>query len=151
MFNPERYRSFISLALAIVAMFIVGCSSVSEEPTPAYTPDQIALIEQYQTDLEGLRTRMGEIPALIAQKDWTNVRNLVHGPLGDLRFKMLTIAKNLSSSDQTKARDLSGEVFKYLVAVDAAAQDQNQERAFAGYDQLIATYKQFIDTIPERS
>jgi len=151
MFNSERYRSMLSLLLAVVSVFIVGCSGVAEEPTPAYTPDQIALIEQYQTDLQTLRDRVDEIPSLINKKDWTNIQNLIHGPLGELRFKMLTIARNLSSSDQTKASNLSKDVFKALVNIDAAAEEQNKEKALDGYDDLITTYEKFINTIPEQA
>lgn len=150
MFASQRYRTLLSFVLAIAAIFVVGCSSAPPAP-PLYTPEQINLIEKYETDLEGLRSRVSELSGLIDNNDWTNVRNLIHGPLGELRFKMLTIARNLSSSDQAKARDLSREVFKYLVAIDSAAVDQNRSRAVAGYDQLVDAYERFINTIPREA
>jgi photosystem II protein PsbQ len=151
MFRAKRYRAFIAFVLVSLSALIVGCSSVAEEPKPVYTVDQIALINDYQADLQGLRTRVDEIPELVNKKDWTNVRNLIHGPLGELRFKMLTIARNLSSSDQSKARELSNDVFKYLVAIDAASEAQDKEKAIASYDQLVSAYEKFIDTIPDQA
>ncbi len=148
MFNSQRYRSVISLVLAIAAVFIVGCSP-APEAKPVYSPEQIDLIGQYQSDLEQLRTRIDELPELIDFANWTDVRNLIHGPLGDLRFKMLTIARNLSESDEKKARDLSGRVFKYLVDIDQAAVNQNKVKAFSSYDNLVNAYEQFINTIPQ--
>lgn len=150
MFASQRYRTLLSLVLAIAAVFIVGCSS-TPPASPLYTPEQINLIENYEADLDDLRSRVSELPDLIDNNDWTNVRNLIHGPLGELRFKMLTIARNLSSSDQAKARDLSSEVFKYLVAIDAAAVDQSRSRAISGYDQLVGAYERFINTIPREA
>ncbi|MEM7769751.1 MAG: photosystem II protein PsbQ [Cyanobacteria bacterium P01_E01_bin.6] len=149
MFDSQRYRTFLSLVLAIATVFIVGCSSGTPEKPPAYTQEQINLIEQYQADLEGLRNRVDELPALIDKKDWTNVRNLIHGPLGELRIKMLTITRRLSSSDQTIASNLSSDVFKSLVAIDEAAAEQSQLKAVSGYNRLIDAYKKFIDTIPD--
>lgn len=148
MFDSQRYRSVVSLVLAIAAVFIVGCSP-APEAKPVYSPEQIDLIGQYQTDLERLRTRIDELPELIDFANWTDVQNLIHGPLGDLRFKMLTIARNLSESDEKKARNLSGDVFKYLVDIDQAAANQNKAKAFTGYDNLVAAYERFIDTIPQ--
>lgn len=150
MFASQRYRTLLSLVLAIAAVFIVGCSS-TPPASPLYTPEQINLIENYEADLDDLRSRVSELPDLIDNNDWTNVRNLIHGPLGELRFKMLTIARNLSSSDQAKARDLSSEVFKYLVAIDAAAVDQSRSRAISSYDQLVGAYERFINTIPREA
>ncbi len=150
MFDSPRYRSVMSFVLAIAAVFIVGCSS-APAPKPVYSPEQINLIGQYQSDLERLRSRVDELPELIAYKDWTNVRNLIHGPLGDLRFKMLTIARNLSSSDQAKARDLSGEVFKYLVELDAAAEEQSTPKAVSSYNGLVDAYERFTTAIPKKA
>lgn len=148
MFDSSRYRSVISLILAIATVFIVGCSS-APAPKPVYSPEQINLIGQYQADLDRLRSRIDELPELIAYKDWTDVRNLIHGPLGDLRFKMLTIARNLSSSDQVRARDLSSEVFRYLVELDAAAEEQSTPKAVSSYNNLVNAYERFITTIPK--
>ena len=150
MFASQRYRALLSLVFAIATVFIVGCSSAPPAP-PLYTPEQINLIENYEADLDDLRSRVSELPDLIDNNDWTNVRNLIHGPLGELRFKMLTIARNLSSSDQAKARELSSEVFKYLVAIDAAAVDQSRSRAISSYDQLVGAYERFVNTIPREA
>jgi len=148
MFDWKRYRAFLSLVLAIALTLVVGCSS-APPPKPVYSPEQINLIGEYQSDLESLRGRIDELAELIDYSKWSDVESLIHGPLGDVRFKMQAIARNLSSSDQKTARSLAKEVFNGLVEVDAAATEQNKAKAFSGYDKLVAAYERFIDAIPQ--
>ena len=99
-----RSRSILSLILAMVAVFLISCSSptVAKAP-PTYTPAQIEQIKEYAPTLLALRDRMSEIPVLIQRRDWIGVRNFIHGPLGELRLKMTYITRNLLPTDQTKA------------------------------------------------
>lgn len=144
----QRYRSIFSFCLAIVMLFAVGCSSGQPAPPPVYSPEQVDLIQQYTSDLKVLRSRIDELPELVASQEWADVENLIHGPLGELRFTMLNLARNLPAELESEARSLSKEVFKTLVKIDASAQAQSKPKAIEGYDELVQTYEEFLEVIP---
>ncbi len=143
----QRYRSIFSFCLAIIMLLVVGCSSAQPAP-PVYSPDKADLIREYSSGLKELRTRVDELPALIADENWPDVENLIHGPLGELRFRMLNVARNLPAELESKARSLSKDVFQTLVEIDASAQVRNESKAVEGYNALIDKYEEFIELIP---
>lgn len=144
----QRYRSILSVCLAIVLLLVVGCSSGQPAPPPVYSPEQVDLIQEYTSDLKDLRRRVDDLPALIAAKNWPDVENLIHGPLGELRFDMLNLARNLPPELESKARSLSKEVFQTLVEIDASARAQSQSKAVEGYNKLVNKYEEFIKLVP---
>lgn len=146
--NLKRIRAVLCASFAVLVFFITGCSSSAEVKPPVYSPDQMALIKQYTADLDALQPRLDEIPPLIASEDWTNIRNLIHGPLGELRFKMLNIARNLPPDLQGTAKDVANDVFEAIVDIDAAAEAQNSARVVSSYNALIKDYERFLDLMP---
>lgn len=149
--HSTRYRVFFTCVVAALMMLLVGCSSANEAPPPVYSPEQINLIQEYTSDLKDLRARIDELPGLIEDEDWSDVKNLIHGPLGELRFKMLNIARNLSPNLESRARDISKDVFNNLVEIDASAQVQSSAKSFEGYNKLVKNYEKFLDIIPSEA
>ena len=147
-----RSRSILSLILAMVAVFLISCGSptVAKVP-PTYTPAQIEQIQEYAPTLLALRDRMSEIPVLIQRRDWIGVRNFIHGPLGELRLKMTYITRNLLPTEQTKARQITRQLFDDLVKVEQAIEENSTSGAVRSYQTAFADINKFVELIPKQA
>ncbi len=146
------YRSVLSLILLIVATFLVSCGSPSAAKLPeTYTSAQIEQIQQYVPDLVALRDRMNEIPTLIQRRDWIDVSNFVHGPLGELRMKMTYVTRNLLPKDQEVARQATRDFLNDLLKIEQAAADSNSQSAVRSYQAALADINKFLGVVPKPS
>jgi photosystem II protein PsbQ len=148
-----KYRSILALVLAFVAVFLIGFSrpvwAKTKAKTPTYTSEQIAEIQTYANDVAVMRDRMPELQALIQKEDWTFVRNFIHGPLGELRFKMSAVARDLLPEAQKQARQVSTDVFNNLVGIDRAAEQSDYKLAVRNYGLAIQNLEKFFTLIPK--
>lgn len=145
-----RYRSILSLILVVLVTLLVSCSSpTTAKVPPTYTPAQVQQIQQYVPDLLALRDRMKTIPSLVQRKDWIDVSNFVHGPLGEMRLTMTYISRNLLPQDQKKARELVRDFFDNLVRIDQAAQLSNARNVTLNYREALADVDGFIRLLPQ--
>ena len=118
-----RYRSILSLILAIVATFLVSCGSPTTATVPqTYTTAQVEQIQEYVPGIMALRDRMKEIPSMIQRRDWIDVSDFIHGPMGELRLKMTYVTRNLLPKDQAGAREATRDFFDDLVQIYQAAE-----------------------------
>lgn len=145
-----RYRSILSLIIVIVATFLVSCGSptVAKAP-PTYTAAQIEQIQQYVPDMVALRDRMSELQMLIKRRDWIDVSNFIHGPLGELRLEMINVSRKLLPKDQERASQLTRDFFDDLVKIDQAAKDGQSERVTLNYRQALADLDNFLQLLPK--
>lgn len=147
-----RSRSILSLILAIVAVFLVSCSSPTAAKLPqTYTPVQIEQIQEYLPDIISLRNRMSEIPIMIQRRDWIGVRNFIHGPLGELRLKMTYVTRNLLPSQQKAAREVTRQLFDDLVKVEQAIEESNTQGAVRNYQATLADINKFLELVPQQA
>lgn len=144
-----KYRSLISLLLAFVATLLVSCSSPAEIKPPTYSSEQISQIQGYAAEISALRDRLPELQKLIQKEDWIYVRNFIHGPLGELRFKLTALSRNLLPDAQPEANSLSKEVFDHLVDIDRAAQDSNYKLAVRNYAEALKDLDAFLKLLPQ--
>jgi photosystem II protein PsbQ len=146
-----RYRSFISLILVILTAFLVGCSSPTTATVAStYSSAQIQQIQQYVPDIESLRDRASkEIPSLVQRKDWIDVGNFVHGPLGELRLTMNYMTRNLLPQDQAKARQITRDFFDNLVRIDQAAQKGDASKVVLNTREAVADIDNFLQLLPK--
>lgn len=148
-----RYRSLLSLILVIVATFLVSCGSPTVATVPqTYTATQIERIQRTVPEIIGLRDRMGkELPTLIKRRDWIDVSNFIHGPVGELRLEMINISRNLLPKDQERARDLTRDFFDHLVKIDQAAKNDEYQKAALNYREALADLDNFLQLVPKPS
>lgn len=145
-----RHRSILSLILVIVATFIVSCGGpTAAKVAPTYTATQIEQIQQYVPDLAALRDRMSEIPVFIQRRDWIDVRNFIHGPLGELRLKMTYVTRNLLPQDQEAGRQLTRDLFNDLVKIEQAAEESNSQAAVRNYQAALTDINKFLQLVPQ--
>jgi photosystem II protein PsbQ len=148
-----RQRSILSLILGILATFIVSCGSptVAKVP-PTYTAAQVEQIQQYVPKIVGLRDRAtSELQRLIQNRDWINVSDFIHGPLGELRLQMIYVTRNLLPQDQDKARQATRKFFDDLVTIDQAAQKGEYQRAARNYREALGDIDAFLELVPKSS
>jgi photosystem II protein PsbQ len=142
------YRSIIAFVLMLLTTMLVSCSSVAEAKPLSYTPAQVEEIQTYAADLVALRDRLPELADLVQKENWTFVRNFIHGPLGELRTKMIYLSRNLLPSDQTKAAALAKETFQSLVALDAAAEKADYKVAIRNLGKTTESLNTFLELVP---
>ncbi len=147
-----KYQSIFTAVLAVVMVVLLNLGNVAEAKRAAkplsYTSEQIAQVQEYAAELSALRDRMPELADLIQKQDWVFVRNFIHGPLGELRAKMLYAAQNLLGDDQKQARTVAKAVFDNLVAIDQAAQNRDYKLAIRNYAETIRDFDNFLNLLP---
>ncbi|HAG81747.1 MAG TPA: photosystem II protein PsbQ [Cyanobacteria bacterium UBA12227] len=146
----KRYQSILALVLAVVTTFLVSCSSpTATKAPPTYTSTQLEQIQKYASTIDGFRDRITELNNLIQNQEWIEVGSLIHGPLGTLRQEMAYLTRNLLPSAQPAARKAAKDVFCHLEAIDAAAQDNNYQKARDNYKEALKDFDAFLRQIPE--
>ncbi len=148
-----RQQSILSLILVIVATFIVSCGSPTvAKVAPTYTTAQVEQIQQRVPEIVALRDRTtSELQRLIQNRDWINVSNFIHGPLGELRLQMTYVSRNLFPKDQDGARQATRDLFNHLVKIDQAAQGGEYQRATLNYREALADIDVFLQLLPQPS
>ena len=143
----RHYRSILALALAFVTAFLVSCSSPTTK-TLTYSPTQIERIQSYSSGITKLRSRMPELATLIENREWIDVRNFIHGPLGELRIRMGNLARNLLPDAQGQARQSAQDIFTHLEEIDEAAQNGDYRQAIRNYAEAIKDFDAFFQLVP---
>lgn len=150
----SKYRSIVALAMAFVMTLFITFVSPAEakaksKKAPSYTADQIETIQTYANDIDQMRSRFVELGELIEAEDWTFTRNFIHGPLGELRFKMLGIARELFPNAAKEARNLTRDVFNQLNLIDKAAVDKDYRAAKRAFNTMNSGIEQFLNLVPQ--
>ncbi|MBW4581001.1 MAG: photosystem II protein PsbQ [Tildeniella nuda ZEHNDER 1965/U140] len=144
-----KYRSAIAFILMLITVTCVSFGCTAAEKSVSYTTTQVEEIQTYAAEVSELRDRLPELATLVEKQNWTFVRNFIHGPLGELRTKMVYISRNLLPDDQIKARDRAKETFKSLVAIDAAAEKEDYKAAVRSLDKTIKGLDSFLELVPQ--
>lgn len=146
----KRYRSILACLFALVAVFVVSCGSAEVVAPPTYTNTQLQQIQKYNTNISALRDRMtGELQTSISERDWVNVDNFIHGPLGTMLQEMNYAIRNLLPDEQPAARKVAKELFNDLVKVGEAAEVADQRSTQTSYQQALQDVDNFLELLPQ--
>ena len=144
----KRLKTILTTFLLVLCTtMLVACSTPVAE-APVYTPGQLAEVQRYEADVLVSRDRFDQLPDLLARTDWTNLRNLIHGPLGDLRRQMTNLSSVLVSSDQTQAEKLTQSFFQHLESLDGAAKAQEVKRSETLLKLAQSDLEAFLNLLP---
>jgi len=148
-----KLRSIVVAVLALAFIVLLNFGSVAEaKPKPqTYTGEQIEQIQSYTSELSALRDRLPELAALIQKQDWIFTRNFIHGPLGELRTKMLNVSRYVLPDAQPRIRAAAKLVFDNLVAIDEAAEVSNYKAAIRNYAETVRDFDAFLQLLPKAS
>ncbi|NDJ17268.1 photosystem II protein PsbQ [Myxacorys almedinensis] len=147
-----NYRSILALVLAIVvALFLWFGNPASTKPVKqiSYTSEQIAEIQTSMDAVTEMRDRFPELKTLIDNKDDMFTRNFIHGPLGEMRVKLSSVARNLLPDAQKQARQIAKDVSKDLVEIDRAAAARDFPSATLYYNELLKDLDGFYQLLPQ--
>jgi photosystem II protein PsbQ len=142
------FRPFISLLLVCIAVLVVSCSDATVK-APTYSTETLAKIQMASSGVEKIKERLPELATYIDKQDWNNVRTFIHGPLGELRTRMVGISKELLPAQRTKSLALGKEIFVHLNKIDSAAADNNKTLAASNYTEALKDFAAFNDLLPE--
>lgn len=146
-----RYRTFIGLILAAITVFVVGCGGANVSQPTTYTDSQIEAIQTYTPRVLELRDRFPELENYIQNKDWVNIGSFIHGPMGELRFKLDQVARRLLPQDAEKAKNLEDDLAKHLERLDAAAAAFDQIESGKQYRLALDDFDEFLSLIPDEN
>jgi photosystem II protein PsbQ len=148
----EVVRPILSLLLVAVTLFLVSCGGTpTEVKTTQYSAADLEQIQRYTTDIQELRDRLLEIPPAVRQENWRDIQTLIHGPLGELRFKMSNVTRFLNASVQEEARSSSKNVFEHLVKIDEASEIRDSRQLLKNYNGVLEDFDAFLSLIPKES
>lgn len=142
-------RSVLALVLALLATFMVACSS-PPSPPPTYTSAQLEIIQRHSNSIVTQRDRLTQdFPGLIQKRDWTFIRNLIHGPLGTLGPDTNYIITNLLSKDVKAVKEAAKLISSDLARLDQGAKDANYDAVVRSYGQTVADINAFLELVPK--
>lgn len=147
MFN---LRSVLALILVVVTTFLVSCSGGQvNTPPPTYTLEKIESIQKFVKPIESARQDLSKLKQLIDEKDWTDTRNFIHGPLGQLRRDMSYLSRELLPQDQKQATQLIKDLFSDFEELDSEAKAKNTSLALQRYTDAVGHFDAFLRLIPQ--
>lgn len=143
-------KRFLPLILVLVVTFLTACGGSPEAKVPpTYTAEKIAQLQQYAGPITAARQRMPELAILILKKEWIDVENFIHGPLGQVRGSMGFISRNLLPKDQDTAKQAAKELFVHLEKIDTAAKANRVDIAEQQFAEALKDFDAFLDLIPD--
>lgn len=144
------FRNLLSLVLILVTTLLVSCSSPNQAKIPTvYSPEKIAQLQVFVEPIDTAQEQMSTLKELIQTENWVDTRNFIHGPFGYLRQDMRILVGKLLPKDQSKAEQLSKEIFTHLERIDAAAKTRNSGVAQAQYVEAMKDFDAFLSLIPQ--
>lgn len=147
-----RLRSILTVLLTVTIAFLLisgnPAAAARTASQPTYTPAQFEQIQRYVTSVDELGDRFLELPTLIQQEKWVDVKSLIHGPLGELRTRMFRLSRSLDPKMQKTAQKAAREVFEHLVAIDEAADLRDKTKAFRNYNEALKDLDTFFGLLP---
>ncbi len=143
------FRPLISILLVFISVFVVSCGDGSQAKAPTYSAEQIVQIQAANKNITVLRDRLPELATLIQNRDWNNVKSFIHGPLGEIRTRMSGLSRELLPGSKEQALAVSKEIFVHLNKIDAAATDNDYQRAIRNYGEALKDFATFADLIPQ--
>lgn len=150
----SKIRSIVALALTFVMVlcvtFVNPADAKPKKTKPqTYSTEKLAEIQSFAAQVQLLRDRFGELQTLIEKEDFIFTRNFIHGPLGDLRSKMLFIAQDLYPEARDQAKAATKDLANALSAIDRAAIDKDYKAAAKGYTNLNKAMDTFFSILPQ--
>ncbi|MBE9069085.1 photosystem II protein PsbQ [Leptolyngbya cf. ectocarpi LEGE 11479] len=149
----ERFRSLARSVMAVflvaIATLLVSCSSGNKAAAPpTYSAAQIAQITIYADRIQTSKDRLPELAGYVRERNWVNIDNFIHGPLGTLREQMNRLAYQLLPSDKAEALALSDKISSDLEAMSTAVSAYDGSRTNAAYIRFAKDLSTLLNLVP---
>ena len=143
------YRSLMAIVLVAIATLSVSCGGGTVKAPPTYTPEKISQIQIYAGRLAQSQERLPELLSYIDKKNWANIDNFIHGPLGEFRTQVLRLSGQLLDADKKKVVALAEDIAVDLQGLSVAAEEFNQAQAYSSYDAFESDFAALLNVVPE--
>ena len=143
------FQPILSLILVLATTLLVSCGGPSASAPPTYTPEKLQKIETYRIPLDVARQRLPELGEAIANEDWANADNFLHGPLGLIRRDLTYLSNTLLPDEQEPALNVAKDIFKHFENIDAAVNDKNYTVAINQYKEVTSDLDAYASLIPQ--
>lgn len=149
----ERFRSLarsiMGVFLVAIATLLVSCSSGGQAVAPpTYSAEQLSQIAIYADRIQTSKDRLPELADYVSDENWANIDNFIHGPLGELRTRMKSLAFQLLPADKAEALDLADDVTDDLEAMSAAVSVFDIARTEKAYYKFVTDLNRFLELVP---
>ena len=143
------FRPILSLILVLATTLLVSCGGNTVSAPPTYTPEKLQKIQTYRIPLDIARERLPELGNAIANEDWANADNFLHGPLGLIRRDLTYLSNALLPDEQEPALNVAKDIFKHFENIDAAVRDKNYTTAISQYKEVTSDLDAYAGLIPQ--
>lgn len=143
------YRSLMAIVLVAIATLSVSCGGSTVKAPPTYTPEKISQIQIYAGRLAQSQERLPELLGYIEKKNWANIDNFIHGPLGELRTQMIRLSNQLLEADKKQVVALADDIAADLEGMSVAVEEYDQNKAYDTYDAFERDFAALLDVVPE--
>ncbi len=150
--KTKRYRAVLAIFLAfVITFFSQGASYAAKSKTkaPVYKPAQIEQIQVYAPAVAAFGDKFTNVESLIEAEQWTDVRDYIHGPLGELRVSTGRVIRNLLGGDRKAAQEIENDLFKHMVDLDTSASAQNYDLCAKAYKAVLNDFAKFLSLVPQ--
>ncbi|MEM7065637.1 MAG: photosystem II protein PsbQ [Cyanobacteria bacterium P01_B01_bin.77] len=149
----ERFRSLARSVMAVflvaIATLLVSCSSGGQATAPpTYSANQLAQITVYADRIQSSKARLPELADYVRERNWANIDNFIHGPLGTLREQMSRLAYQLLPEDKAEALALSDKISRDLEAMSTAVSVFDGSRTDKAYIRFTKDLSTLLDLVP---
>ncbi|MEO0541780.1 MAG: photosystem II protein PsbQ [Cyanobacteria bacterium P01_A01_bin.105] len=138
----------MTIVIVAIAALTVSCGGNVAEAPPTYTPEKIAQIQIYAGRLTQSQARLPELLGYIDKKNWANIDNFIHGPLGELRTQMIRLSGQLLEAEKKQVVALADDVAADLEGMSVAVEEFNQAEAYSTFDAFESDFAELINVIP---
>ena len=143
------FRPILSLILVLATTLLVSCGGPNASAPPTYTPDKLQTIQTYRIPLDIARQRLPELGEAIANENWANADNFLHGPLGLIRRDLTYLSNALLPDEQEPALNVAKDIFKHFENIDAAVREKNYTAAINQYKEVTSDLDAYASLIPQ--
>lgn len=149
----ERFRSLarslMGVFLVAIATLLVSCGSGGKAVAPpTYSANQIAQIAIYANRIQTSKDRLPELAGYVRSRDWVNIDNFIHGPLGTIREQMNRLAYQLLPADKAEALTLSDKISSDLEAMSTAVSAYDGSRTDTAYIRFAKDLSTLLNLVP---
>ena len=143
------FRPILSLILVLATTLLVSCGGNTASAPPTYTPEKLQKVATYRIPLDIARQRLPELGEAIANEDWANADNFLHGPLGLIRRDLTYLSNALLPDEQEPALNVAKDIFRHFENIDAAVSDKNYTVATNQFKEVSSDLDAYASLIPQ--
>jgi photosystem II protein PsbQ len=144
------WKGLQQVAIAFCVMLtLVGTlfAPVLTQPAIAQSKSPAAIRAAATEKLQVLSDRFDRLEKFVYAERWVDVITYIHGPFGEIRRELRTIASQLSKPQQESANDLANNLFKNFVQLDNAAKGKDTIAAENAFKNALQNFESIANLV----